>query len=311
MAERLAVTGANGFVGRHVTAFAARRGWAVAGIVRSAAAATAVADAGGTPVVVPGLAGEPLARALAGARAVVHLAHIGAEKDGATYETVNVAGTRRVVAAACEAGVARVVLFSGLGVARYGQNPRVTNRYFLSKVSAELELFRSDREAVVFRPSYVVGPGDGLTAFLVEALARGGVEVPGDGAYRMQPVFVEDAAEAALVAAGSPEMLRPGAPPHRVVDLVGPEPVSYRGLIAAVTRTARALGRPVHGGIRQVALAEAERRARGEGFQGLGPDDFDCLVCDEVADPAPLEALLGRELTPLATALEAAVRGVP
>ncbi|HVR71204.1 MAG TPA: NAD-dependent epimerase/dehydratase family protein [Vicinamibacteria bacterium] len=310
MAERLAVTGANGFVGRHVTALAARRGWAVAGIVRSAAAATAVADAGGAPVVVPGLAGEPLARALAGARAVVHLAHIGAERDGATYEAVNVAGTRRVVAAAGEAGVPRVVLFSGLGVARYGQAPRVTNRYFLSKLSAELELFRSDREAVVFRPSYIVGPGDGLTAFLVDALARGGVEVPGDGAYRMQPVFVEDAVEAVLVAAGSPGMRRPGAPPHRVVDLVGPEPVSYRDLIAAVARTARALGRTAHEGIRQVALAEAERRARGGGFQGLGPDDFDCLVCDEVADPAPLEALLGRELTPLAAALEAAVRGV-
>ena len=311
MPERLAVTGANGFVGRQVTALAARRAWTVAAVVRSAAGARTVAAAAGEPVLVPDLAGEPLTSAFRGARAVVHLAHIGAERDGATYEAVNVAGTRRVVSAAREAGVGRVVLFSGLGVARYGQAPRVTNRYFLSKLKAELELFRSDREAVVFRPSYIVGPGDGLTAFLLAALATDGVEIPGDGSYRMQPVFVEDAAEAVLAAVGSPAPLSPFAPPHRVVDLAGPAPVSYRDLIHAVARAARGVGRPVHERILEVGMADAERRARAEGFHGLGPDDFDCLVCDEVADPRPLEALLGRQLTPLGTALEAAVRGEP
>lgn len=309
MPERLAVTGANGFVGRHLTAVAARHGWDVAGIVRSAAAAQAVEDAGGRPIVVPRLEGEPLTRALAGSRAVVHLAHIGAEKGGATYEAVNVLGTRQAVEAARQAGVARVVLFSGLGVARYGQAPRVTNRYFLSKLSAERELFRSDREAVVFRPSYIVGPGDGLVRALLEGLAADGIEIPGDGAYRMQPVFVADAAEAALAAAVSPVALSPAAPPHRVVDLVGPEAVSYRDLIESVTRIARAQGRPVNGGIHEIAVAEAERRARAGGFQGMGPDAFDCLLCDEVADPRPLEALLGRSLTPVAAGLEAAVRG--
>jgi NADH dehydrogenase len=310
VAERLAVTGANGFVGRHVTAAAAARGWAVAGIVRSAAAAEVVAAAGGEPVVVSPLGGEPLARALRGAGALVHLAQIGAERGGATYESVNVTGTGRVVAAAREAGVRRVVLFSGLGVARYGQAPRVTSRYFLSKLCAEGELFRSDREAVVFRPSYIMGPGDGLTAFLLAAFAGGGVEVPGDGSYRMQPVSVADAAEAVLAAAASPAALSPAAPPHRVLDLVGPEPVSYRGLIAAVARAARALGRPVEERVREVALAEADRQARGAGFHGLGPDELDCLVCDEVADPRPLEALLRRPLTPLAAVVDAAVRGV-
>jgi NADH dehydrogenase len=308
--ERLAVTGANGFVGRHVTAMAARRGWTVAAVVRSEAAARTVAAAGGEPVLVPGLAGGPLATAFGGARAVVHLAHIGAERDGATYEEVNVAGTGRMVAAAREAGVGRIVLFSGLGVARYGQARRVTNRYFLSKLGAELEVFRSARDAIVFRPSYIVGPGDGLTAFLLPALAGGGVEIPGDGSYRMQPVSVEDAAEAVLAAVLSPAPLTPLASPHRVFDLVGPEAVSYRDLIRAVARRAQALGRPVHDDVREVPMAEAERRARAEGFHGLGPDDFDCLVCDEVADPRPLEALLGRALTPLAASVEAAVRGV-
>jgi len=36
--------------------------------------------------------------------------------------------------------------------------------------------------------------------------------------------------------------------------------------------------------------------------------DLDCLLCDEVSDPRPLEALIGRPLTPLDDALAAAVR---
>jgi hypothetical protein len=38
------------------------------------------------------------------------------------------------------------------------------------------------------------------------------------------------------------------------------------------------------------------------------PDELDCLLCDEVADPAPLATLLGRPLTPLDEALAEAAR---
>jgi NADH dehydrogenase len=307
--ERLAITGANGFVGRHVAAAAARRGWDVAGIVRSASTARIVEEAGARAVVVPALEGAPLVRALAGARTVVHLAMIGDEKKDATYDAVNVAGTAHVVGAAVEANVPRVVLFSGLGVARYGQAPRVTNRYFLSKLTAERELFRSDREAFVFRPSYIVGPGDGLIRALLDGFAADGIEVPGDGAYRMQPAAVEDVAEAVLSAATAPVALSPTSPPHRAIDVVGPQPVSYREVIALVARIARAQGRAVNDHIRQMAVEEAERRARAGGFQGMGPDTLDCLLCDEVADPSPFQALAGRPLTPLPAALETSVRG--
>jgi hypothetical protein len=41
----------------------------------------------------------------------------------------------------------------------------------------------------------------------------------------------------------------------------------------------------------------------------MGPDTLDCLLCDEISDPGPLQALIGRPLTSLPQALEAAVRG--
>jgi len=59
-----------------------------------------------------------------------------------------------------------------------------------------------------------------------------------------------------------------------------------------------------------VSVAEADRQAAAGGYRGMMPDELDCLLCDEVADARPLEALLGRFLTPLDEALLPAVRAV-
>jgi nucleoside-diphosphate-sugar epimerase len=301
--KRLAVTGANGFVGRHVVRRAVAEGWEVAGIVRSDAATRVVREAGAQPVELVGRDPEALVRALDGCRAVVHLAQIGAERGGSSYEGVNIRFTERVLEDARHAGVPRAVYFSGLGVARYGMSLRCSNPYFLSKLTAETLLFRSGLEGAVFRPSYVVGPGDAFVAATLAAMAAGGIERPGDGAYRMQPIAVEDAAAAALAAVERPEDAFP-----IVYDLVGPEQVSYAGLLARLERVARAQGRDVTLRVREIPVQEAERRARAGGFQGMLPDELDCLLCDEVGDASALVGLLGRPLTPLDEALAAAVR---
>jgi nucleoside-diphosphate-sugar epimerase len=304
------VTGAGGFVGRHVVSAASAEGWDVIGIVRSETAAQTVRHAGGAPRLAPGLDAEALTPALAGAAAVVHLAMIGAERHGQTYEGVNVEGTRAVAAAARAAGVPRVVSFSGLGVARYAMAPRTTDPYFLSKARAESALFASGLEAIVFRPSYVIGPRDGLVTSLLRQMAAGEVEQVGDGSYRMQPIAVRDAAEAVLAAVSGPSpALSPGRPPHRVFDLVGSRAIAFRDFVAELATAARALRRPAEFHVREVPVAEADRRAQAG--QGMPPDELDCLLCDEVGDPRPLESLLGRFLTPLDEALTAAVRGTP
>ena len=300
--RRIAVTGANGFVGRHLVRHAVRCGWEVVGVVRSEAASQAVRADGGCPSEIVGRDPEALVRAFDGCQAVVHLAQIGAERGGSTYQAVNVGLTERILDDARHAGVPRAVYFSGLGVAHYGMRQRCTNPYFLSKLAAETILFRSGLEGVVFRPSYVVGPGDALALQVRKALAGGGeLERPGDGAYRMQPIAVADVAALVLAAVERP----PGAFPT-VFDLVGPEPVSYAELLERLAAAAR---RPGRDGlrVREVAVAEADRQARAGGYQGMLPDELDCLLCDEVADAAPLVALLGRALVPLDEALAAAL----
>jgi NADH dehydrogenase len=302
--HRVAVTGANGFVGRHVTQAASALGWEVVGIVRSEDAAQVVREAGGRPVV--RAARDPLAfaRSLEGCRAVVHLAQIGSERSDATYDAVNVAGTERVIEAARTAGVERIVYFSGLGVARYGLAPRSTNPYFLSKLAAEVALFRSGRDAVVFRPSYIVGPGNPFVPMLLKAMAAGEVELPGDGSYRLQPIAVRDAAALVLAVIEPPGLVGP-----RVFDLVGPEALPYARFLDRLAMVARAHDKPADYRIREVPIEEAERQARSkDGYQGMHEDALDCLLCDEVSDPGPLEALGGRFLTPLDGTLAAAVR---
>jgi len=301
--KRLAVTGANGFIGRNVVRHAVDGGWEVEGIVRSGTAARIVSDAGGHPFEMVGRDPEALVRALDGCDAVVHLAQIGAERGGRSYEAVNVRFTERVLEDARHAGVPRAVVFSGLGVARYGMSRRSSNGYFLSKLTAETILFRSGLEGVAFRPSYVVGPGDAFVPSVLRAMEEGEVERPGDGSYRMQPIAIRDAAAAVLAA-----VVRPSGAFPIVYDLVGPEAVGYGRLLERLARSARAERRNVTLRVREIPVAEADRRARAGGFQGLLPDELDCLLCDEVGDPAPLVALLGRPLIPLDEALAAAVR---
>jgi nucleoside-diphosphate-sugar epimerase len=297
---RISVTGANGFVGRQVVLAAVAEGHEAVGIVRSEEAARVVADAGGVPARVPALESEALTRAVAGSAALVHLVGIGSERPGLTYDAVNVGGMQAALAAARAAGVPRVVYLSGLGVAHYGMTRRCTNPYFLSKLAAEVELFRSGLQAVAFRPSYILGPGGELVTDLLKELAAGSVEQIEDGAYRMQPLSVRDAA-AAIVAACTKPLARAA-----VFDLVGPEPIGYRDLIL---RLARLAGRTGAYSVRSVPVQEADRQAASGGYRGMGPDSLDCLLCDETADPRPLEALLGRFLTPLDDVLALAARG--
>jgi NADH dehydrogenase len=309
MARRLAVTGGSGFVGRHLLARARDEGVAVTAVVRSDSAAAAVEAAGADARHASLLDGSGLKAAFRGADAVVHLAHIASAGGRQTWEPAHVEGVRAVLAAAQAAGIDRFICLSGLGVARYGLVPRVTDRYFLAKLLAEAEAFRSGLEVTVFRPSYIIGPGDGLVSGLLRDLTAGCLEYPGDGTYRLQPVAVADAADGVLRAAAEVGMER-----HRVLDLVGPTPVAYLDFLTRVRAEASRQG---HAGaltcpLRSVPVPEADLAARAAGgFHGMRPGDLDCLLCDEVSDPAPLRRLLARDLVGLDEALARAVAATP
>jgi nucleoside-diphosphate-sugar epimerase len=132
-------------------------------------------------------------------------------------------------------------------------------------------------------------------------VAAGELERVGDGRYRLQPIGVRDAAAAILSAAGVQDS------GHRVLDLVGPEAVGFQELVERVARLMGAA--PGQPRIREISFEDARRRAVAGGYLGMPPEELDCLLCDEIGSPGPLEALLSRPLTPLDAVLSAALGG--
>ncbi len=115
---RVLITGAGGFIGRHVAAHAADRGWNVRAMVRRTGL-----DLGGAEIVRHDLREvQGLAPLLAGVDAVIHCAgSLG--RTVADQESDTIAGTTHLIDAMAGAGVARIVLFSSMAVYDYRALP--------------------------------------------------------------------------------------------------------------------------------------------------------------------------------------------
>ncbi|MCP3388386.1 NAD-dependent epimerase/dehydratase family protein [Bradyrhizobium sp. CCGB12] len=180
------VTGASGFVGRHVAPALAREGWSVRRAVRSP-------DGVDDEVVIETIGPETDWReALDGVDAVVHLAarvhHKHEEHADEIYRNVNIAGTLHLARCAAAAGVRQFIFVSTVlvhgrsneGRAPFSEDDVLTPRglYGMSKAAAEdgLRTLARDKDMniSVIRPPLVYGAGaKGNFALLTRAVDRG------------------------------------------------------------------------------------------------------------------------------------------
>src|ERR1700674_5549839 len=153
-----------------------------------------------------------VAAALAGADAVVNAVSAYVEKGGVTFETVHVQGAETIAREAVRLGVARLVLISGLGADLQSRSP-----YISSRGRRELAVQQAFPGAAIVRPSAMFGPGDALFGTLA-SLARLLPVLPliGGGRTRLQPVYVEDVAEAVARILADPGTV------GRTYELAGP-----------------------------------------------------------------------------------------
>jgi uncharacterized protein YbjT (DUF2867 family) len=133
-----------------------------------------------------------VATAIAGADAVVNAISAYVEKGGTTFEAVHVRGAETVAREAVAAGVAHVVHISGIGADPDSESP-----YIRARGRGESVVSQAFPGATLVRPGVMFGPGDALFSTVAE-LARLLPVLPliGGGRTRLQPVFVEDVAEA-------------------------------------------------------------------------------------------------------------------
>lgn len=150
----VALTGATGFVGRHVLDHLLAKGHRVRVLVRDESKLKKVGS-GVTPVTGDLFQPKSLAELVKGADAVVHLVGIIMEKpgQGQTFERVHTEGTKNLLTAAKAAKVKRWVQMSALG-----SRPDAPARYHASKWQAEQAVRSSGIPYTIFRPSIIHGP---------------------------------------------------------------------------------------------------------------------------------------------------------
>jgi uncharacterized protein YbjT (DUF2867 family) len=278
----IAVTGATGFVGRHITAMLARRGHTVRALVRDPIQARAL-EILGVELVPGSLADAAALTALMRAvSAVVHLVGIIVETGGATFHAVHVEGTRRVVEAAARARVERFVHMSAVGAR---DEPGATP-YHRTKWHAEQLVRTSGLSHAVFRPSIISGP-ESAPILTLARLHRWSPVVPvfGDGQFPMQPVWVEDVALAFALAVEQPTL-------SGAFELGGPQVLTYEEFLLAIGRAARHPRPLVH-----VPLALARAAAAAFGLLGgaapLTRDQLQMLVEGSVTPANAIESVFG------------------
>jgi uncharacterized protein YbjT (DUF2867 family) len=167
-----------------------------------------------------------VAAAVAGVDAVVNVVSAYVEKRGVSFESVHVQGARTLAQEAAAAGVARLVLVSGIGA-----DPQSKSPYIRARGRGELVVRQAFPGATIVRPSAMFGPGDALFGTLADiARLRPVVPLIGGGRARLQPVYVEDVAE------GIVRMLADRESAGRTYELAGPGVYTLRELVGFALR---------------------------------------------------------------------------
>jgi uncharacterized protein YbjT (DUF2867 family) len=226
---RIAITGATGFVGSHLTTRLVSEGHEVVRLARRP-------RSGDADVVVSCLDDvNQLSEAFAGCDAVAHCAGVNREIGEQTYERVHVEGTRNVVEAAKAAGVEKIVLMSFLRA-----RPDCGSPYHESKWEAEEIVRNSGLDYTIIKAGVVYGRGDHMLDHLSHALHTFPVfGLVGFKEKSIRPLAIEDLVHvmrAALidrrlkrqtVAVLGPEEIYLSEAVRRVAEVVGKQPLMF------------------------------------------------------------------------------------
>jgi len=186
---------------------------------------------------------------------------------GANTQPAAVDNTRKLVRAAAEAGVRRMVHISTTNPAADSSLP-----YFWGKAANEKAVMKSGMEYGILRPTVLFGKEDILINNIAWLLRRFPLfALPGDGSYRLQPVYVDDLAALAVEAGYARD--------NFVWDAVGPDIFTFRELVEMIGKTIQHTP-PLITVHPKLALAAAQFISLFVGDVVLTPEEVDGLMAD-------------------------------
>lgn len=174
------VTGASGFVGRHLVKELLRRRKKVRCFMRSSGGD--ITDK------------ESLIKAVKGVRAVVHLvAVIGSADYKLNYKT-HVEGAKNLIDACKASNVKRLIVVSTVATLA-----KRRSAYGITKAMADELFMKSGLGVTILKPDFIYGvDGRGFMALVNVIKGRRFVPIIGDGRNRRQPVHVDDVVAAII-----------------------------------------------------------------------------------------------------------------
>ena len=219
------IFGGSGFLGRHVVRALAKRGYRIRIAVRRPDLAGFLQPMGNVGQIMPMQANlrdaASVARAVAGADAVINLVGILHQTRKQRFAAVQRDGARLIAEACAKEGVEQLVQISAIGA-----DINSSSAYAKSKAEGEEAVLQAFPTATIIRPSLLIGNEDDFFNKFAE-MARLSPFLPliGGGNTNFQPVFVGDVAE--VITRGVEGALRPGT----IYELGGPEVKSFKSLM--------------------------------------------------------------------------------
>ncbi|MBK7001124.1 MAG: NAD-dependent epimerase/dehydratase family protein [Rhodoferax sp.] len=200
------LTGATGFLGRHIHTALRQAGYTVRPVARSLGHDFARLQ---TP--------QDWVPLLYGVDAVVNAVGIIGQTRTQRFDVLHTRAPQALFAA-CEAqGVRRVVQISAQGT-----DASAFSAYHLSKRAADDDLRSRHLQGWVLRPGLVFGPGGGSQALFLRLARLARIPVLGDGQQTVQPVYVGDVAATVRTC-----LAQSDDSSGQTLDLVRPQPIAF------------------------------------------------------------------------------------
>jgi uncharacterized protein YbjT (DUF2867 family) len=219
-AETVVITGAFSYTGKHTTRLLLRRGYKVRTLTSHPSREN---EFGQRVEVFPYNFHRPeeLVRSLRAASTLINTYWVRFPRGESTFDGA-VRNTTTLIDAARRAGVKRIV-----HVSIANPSLRSSLGYYRGKAQLEQAVAASGLTYTIVRPTVIFGLEDILINNIAWFARKFPVfGIPGDGCYRIRPIYVEDMARLLV-----DSVVRPS---NQVINAVGPETFSFEELVRAI-----------------------------------------------------------------------------